>query len=114
MRPSAPQPCHGPHGVLVGRVGVDGCCQRAGVAGEPLRQEEIPRGPVDVRDCRVAKGMEGVDAIQPGLLLPRRPRGLHPPDRQPAPRLGAEQWRVRLQVFPPAPLEPPQGPKLGG
>ena len=37
---------------------------------EPLLQEQVPAGPVDVGDRGVPEGMEGVEAVEPGFDLP--------------------------------------------
>ncbi len=66
---------------FVARVGIHGRRQRRHVAGKPLRQEQVPRRPVDVGDRRMPQTVEGVEPIEPGPLLPVPPRELHPPLR---------------------------------
>ena len=44
-------------------MGVDGGRQRAHMPRKPLRQEEVPAGPVDVGHGGMPEGMEGVEAL---------------------------------------------------
>ena len=66
----APQPPHSLPQVFVRRVRVDDRGQRTRVSSEPLRQEKVPRSPVHIRDRRVPKRMEGVEAVEVGGTLP--------------------------------------------
>ena len=51
---SAVQPANAGPEFLVGRMRVDRRGERAHMPSEPLRQEQVPRGAVDIRDRRVA------------------------------------------------------------
>ncbi len=55
---------------LIRGVCVDRCRQRAHMPREPLREEQIPRSPIDVRDRGVPQRVEGIEPIEPGLHLP--------------------------------------------
>lgn len=54
MDESALQPAQPVRHLVVGGVGVDDGRQGAGVSGKSLRQEQVSRCPVDVRNGRVA------------------------------------------------------------
>ena len=75
---------------------------------KPLRQEQVPGRPVDVRDCCVPRGVEGVEPVEPGPLLPSLPGRLHPPPRDPSPRLVAEQRIAGCEALTAQSLESPE------
>src|SRR5262249_10094435 len=56
----AGQPADPLEHLLVAGVGIDDRCQRRDMTGEPLRQEQIPRGPVYVCDGGVAQRVDSV------------------------------------------------------
>ncbi len=70
---------------LVTRVGVDRGRQRTHMPREPLRQEQISRTPIDVRDGRMPQCMEGIEPVEPGFHLPRPEGELYTPWGDPAP-----------------------------
>lgn len=72
------------------------------MACESLRQEQVSRRPVDVRDGGVPQGVEPVDAVKPSLPLPRRPSELDPALRDPAAGLVGEQRGGRGRLPRPA------------
>ena len=47
---------------------------------EPLRQEQVPGGPVDVRHGRVAEGVERIQAVEPRPPLALVPQELKEAD----------------------------------
>jgi hypothetical protein len=51
---------------------------------EPLRQEQVPRDPVHVRDRRVPKRVERVEAIEACLDLKLTEKDLHAPRSAPS------------------------------
>ena len=51
---------------------------RVRVPREPLREEQVPRGPVDVGDRSVAERMEGVETIEACDQLPSAEEDLDP------------------------------------
>ena len=63
---------------------------------KPLRQEQVPRGPVDVRDRGVPERMEWVQPIEPRLDLQLTEQHLHAALRDPPAGLGAEEGRVGI------------------
>ena len=67
------------HEFLVARMGVDHRRDRASVSGEPLRQEEILRGAIDVGYCGVPQRVEPVQAIETRACLPLTEENLDPP-----------------------------------
>lgn len=79
--------------LLIRGMRVDGCRERAGVSREPLRQKEVPRGSLDVRDRGVSQAMEGVETIEPGSKLPRAEGDLNTAFRDPAAALVARERR---------------------
>jgi hypothetical protein len=54
--------------LLVARMGVAGGRERARMPSEALGQVEVLCGPVDVRDGRVAQGVEGVERLGSGSI----------------------------------------------
>lgn len=44
---------------------------------KPLREEQVPAGPIDVRDRRVHESVEGVESIEPGLPVYATDRNRH-------------------------------------
>jgi hypothetical protein len=58
-----------PH-LLVARMRIHRCRQRAHVSRKPLRQEQFPACPVDVGDRRVPERMEWLGPIKSGIDLP--------------------------------------------
>jgi hypothetical protein len=71
--------------------------ERARVTGEPLREEEIPRGSVDVGDRRVAECVKGVEAVEPCADLQRTDGHLDSAARDAPAREGAEEWSTGLE-----------------
>ena len=59
-------------------MGIDDGRQRARVPGEPLRQEEVPRRPINVGDGRMPQRMERVEPVEPGDDLPGAEEGRVP------------------------------------
>ncbi len=81
---STRKPWHPLPQFLIGGMSVDGRRERAHMPCESLREEQIPRGPVDVRDRSMAEGVQGVEPVEPGLHLPRSEGELNTPRRDPA------------------------------
>jgi hypothetical protein len=79
---------------------------------KPLRQEQILRRPVDVRDRRVPERMEGVEAIEAGLDLKVAEEDLDATLREPSPGLGAEERSGRIESLALSPLASPEPPEL--
>jgi len=61
---------------------------------EPLGEEEVMRGPVDVGNGGVAERVERVEPVEVSLLLPCPECKLDPALRDASARLGAEEWGV--------------------
>jgi len=99
--------------LLVARMRVERGGQRTHRPRESLRQEEVPRGPVNVRDRRVAEGMEGIEAVEAGPDLPSPEGELDPAPRDPAAAsLGTEEWVSGLETFSLTGLPVPESSKL--
>ncbi len=73
-----------PSQVLVGGMEVDCGDEQAAVSGEPLGEEHVLRGAVDVVHGGMPQPMERVPLIKAGSLLPAREDLLRPPLREPA------------------------------
>ena len=57
--------------LLIARMRIYRGRQRACMPRKPLRQEQVPAGPVNVGHGGVAEGVERVEAVESGLHLPR-------------------------------------------
>src|SRR5436309_12733553 len=79
---------------------------------KPLRQEQVPAGPVDIGDCRVPQRMKGVQPIESCLHLPRPEGKLDAALADADARLGAEEGIAGLQAFPTSRLVAPEFPEL--
>jgi hypothetical protein len=77
-RESARQLPHALPQFLIRGMRVHDRCQRTRVPREPLGEEQISRCPVDIRDRRVPKRVEGVEAIEAGLDLEVAEEDLNP------------------------------------
>ena len=66
---------------------------------EPLRQEEVPAGPVDVGHRRVPQGVERVEPVESGLYLPSPEGKLDAALADAHAGLGAEEGISGLQAF---------------
>src|SRR5437867_937060 len=64
---------------------------RGDMPRKPLRQEQVPRHPIDRRDRCVSNRMERVKPVEPRLPLPLAPRELDPALRYPPTALGTEE-----------------------
>ena len=82
------------------------------MAREPLRQEQVVRRLVHGRYRGVSRRMKGVQPIEPGPSLPRRPRMLDPTLRDAAAGLVGEEGGVGRQVLAASPLPRPVPPHL--
>jgi len=91
---------------------VDGGRKGRHVPCKSLRQEKIPAHPVDVGDCRVPQGVEGVEAVEPGLHLPGPEGELDAALADADAGLGAEEGIAWLQSFPTSRLVRPKSPKF--
>ncbi len=60
--------------------------------GEPLRQEQVPRSTIDVRNRRLSQRVERVQPVEPSLLLPGPPGELDA-----AGGIAAASWRYWLE-----------------
>jgi hypothetical protein len=69
------------------------------MAGKPLRQEQVPARPVDVRDRGVPQRVERVKPIEPRLRLPGPKRKLDAALADTDTGLGAEERIVGLQSY---------------
>ena len=98
-----------PH-FLVTRVRVDGRGQGRHVPREPLRQEQVPRQPVDRRDRCVSQPVKRIQPIKPRRLLPLPPRELDPARRDPPATLRAEQGVASADALAPVRLPVPECP----
>ena len=93
-------------------MSVDGRRQWAHVPGEPLRQEQVPRRPVDVRDGRVTQRVEPVNPVEPRPSLPRRPSVLDATLGDPTTGLAHEQGRSGREILAALTLPPRVPPEL--
>ena len=100
-----------PH-FLIGWMSVNGGGEGRNVAGEPLRQEQVPAGPVDIGDGSVPERMEGVEPVEPRLHLPCPECKLDATLADADAGLGAEEGILRLQSFPPSRLVGPEFPEF--
>src|SRR5206468_1560249 len=88
---STAQPPNPMEQLLVARVRVDRGCERADVPRESLRQEQVPRSPVDFRHGRVTQAMKGVQPVESSLHLPGPEGELDAARRDAGPALRAEE-----------------------
>src|SRR5262245_49581864 len=93
-------------------MGIDSRGQRAHMPREPLRQEQVPRSSVDVRDRRVPQRVERVEAVEAGLCLPRPEGELDAAGGNAATALVAEEWGLGPYPFAPRGLVAPELPEL--
>jgi len=82
------------------------------VPREPLRQEQVPAGPVDVGDRSMPEGVERVEAVESSLHLPGPEGELDAALADADPGLGAEEWISGLQALPTCRLMGPQFPEF--
>ncbi len=102
-----------PRQVLVGGMQVDAGDEQAGVASEPLDQQEITGRLVDSMDGCVAQVVKAVPLVEPGPLLPVGKNLLSPAPGQPMAQVGDEQRRTRLQQLAATALPHEELPQLG-
>ena len=76
---------------LIARMRVDGRRQRAHVPRESLREEQVPRSTVNVRDRRVPQGVQRVEVVEPCLHLLGPERELDAAWRDASAALAAEE-----------------------
>src|SRR6266850_2686432 len=69
--------------LLVRWMGIARRGERARMASEALGEVEVPGRAVDVRDRRVAEGMEGIDRLESRCCLPLPKHELDPSERDP-------------------------------
>lgn len=79
---------------------------------EPLCEEEIAGGAVDVRDRRVPERVKGVEPPKSGDGLPGAEDDLDATPGDPAAALVAEERRGRVEILPPAELVRPEAFEL--
>src|SRR5436309_1789698 len=79
---------------------------------KPLRQEEVPAGPVDVGDGGVPQSVEWVEAVESSLPLPGPEGELYAALADADSGLGAEEGVAGLQSFPTFRLVCPEFPEL--
>src|SRR2546426_805754 len=104
---SAGQPANARPQFLVARVRVDRRGEWRYMPREPLRQEQVARLPVDIRDRAVTKRMKGVQPVEPSLYLPCPERELDAAGGDAGAGPGTEEWSPGL--YPPTP-RPPASP----
>jgi hypothetical protein len=80
---------------------------------EPLREEQVLRRPIDIRDRRVPERVEGVEAIEARLDLKLAEEDLDSTLREPSSGLGAEQRRGGFEPFALRLLVAPKSHELG-
>jgi len=87
--------------LFVPGVSIHGGGEGRDVAGEPLRQEQVPACPVDVGDRGVPERVEGVEVIESRLHLPGPECELDSALADADARLGAEEAIVRQRSLAP-------------
>ena len=90
VRRSAADLLNRPRQVLVGGMQVDAGDEQAGVASEPLDQQEITGRLVDSMDGCVAQVVKAVPLVEPGPLLPVGEDLLRPSLGEPPAEVGDE------------------------
>src|SRR5437867_4201862 len=85
--------------LLIAGVSKHGGGEGRDVPGKPLRQEQVPAGPVDVGDRRVPQRVEGVQAVEPSLHLPGPESELDSALADADAGLGAEEGIAGFQSF---------------
>ena len=73
--------------------------QRTRMPRKPLREEEVPRRPVNVRDRCMSKRVERVEAVEACLDLQLAVEDLNAALRESPAGLGAEEGRTRIEPF---------------
>src|SRR5882672_11239010 len=91
---------------------VDRGCKGRHVPREPLRQEEVPAGPIDVGDRRVPQRVEGIEAVESSLHLPGPEGKLDAALADAGAGLGAEEGISGSKPFPTSRLVLPELPEF--